>query len=464
MIFASHIFIFGFLPLFLATYYLAPARARSALILLASYGFYGWWRVDYLGLVIAISLVSYVAAAAAARAASPRARKCAVTTGVVLILGALGYFKYATFVVGLTSDLGVALGGPGFAIDAIILPIGISFLSFQAISYIIDVARKDAPPARNLIDYLAFVSLFPQLIAGPVLRYKDLADQFVQRTHSMEKFGLGVRRFVEGLAMKLLIADTVAPLADRAFALTDPTMAEAWLGTLAYSIQLLFDFAGYSSMAIGLGLMVGFTFTENFNAPYTSTSITEFWRRWHISLSAWLRDYLYVPLGGNRGGAIATYRNLLLTMVLGGLWHGANVTFILWGALHGAALAVEKLLGVRAGQSRLPFGISWVTTMVIVMIGWVLFRAPTLADALAMYRGMLGLNDVALSSSFLYATQSVELLALCIGGTLATLGPRLKAMSVTPPQRGLTTTACLMIASTLVLSARLNSPFLYFQF
>ncbi len=464
MIFASHIFVFGFLPLFLLAYYLAPTRARSAMIVVASYAFYGWWRVDYLALVIAISLVSFFFGAKAANAVTEKARKQAVTIGVVLILAALGYFKYATFVVGLTSDLGQALGGSGFAIDAIILPIGISFLSFQAISYIIDVARKDAPPAGSLIDYLAFVSLFPQLIAGPVLRYKDLASQFEDRTHSFAKFALGVRRFAEGLAMKLLVADTVAPLADRAFALTDPTFAEAWLGAIAYSIQLLFDFAGYSSMAIGLGLMVGFTFVENFNAPYTSTSITEFWRRWHMSLSAWLRDYLYVPLGGNRSGLFATYRNLMLTMVLGGLWHGANWTFILWGALHGLFLAIERMAGVRAGKAHLPHGLSWLSTMIVVIVGWVMFRAPSIGDAFVMYRGMFGLAEIALRPEFLYATQSLELLALVAGALIATLGPRRQRMARTIAIPQMIATTSLLVVSFVLLSARLHSPFLYFQF
>ncbi|WP_147125342.1 MBOAT family O-acyltransferase [Shimia ponticola] len=463
MIFASQIFLFGFLPLFLATYYLAPVRARSVLILLASYAFYGWWRVDYLALVFAISVVSYGAGHVAATTANEATRKWAVRIGVALILAALGYFKYAVFVMGIASDLRETLGGAGYAFDAIILPIGISFLSFQAISYIVDVSRRDAPPARTLIDYLAFVSLFPQLIAGPVLRYKDLADQFVERTHSLQKFAMGVRRFVEGLAMKLLIADTVAPLADRAFALSDPSMAEAWLGVAAYSIQLLFDFAGYSSMAIGLGLMIGFTFMENFDAPYTSTSITEFWRRWHISLSAWLRDYLYVPLGGNRHGALATYRNLMLTMVLGGLWHGANVTFVLWGAWHGLLLAAERLAGVRVGQTLLPRPFAWLTTMIAVMIGWVLFRAETLQVALTMYRGMFGLGELGLSSQYLYATQSIELWALFIGGVIATMGRAMRT-DISWPALRFGTTVVLMTASTMVLSARLHSPFLYFQF
>lgn len=464
MLFASHIFIFGFLPLFLAAYYLAPKSARSLLIVMASYAFYGWWRVDYLALVIGISLVSYISGAAAANAVGEAQRKRAIAIGVSLILAALCYFKYAHFVLGVANGLTEAFGASAFMLDRIILPIGISFLSFQAISYIIDVARKDAPPASNLIDFLAFISLFPQLIAGPVLRYKDLADQFQERTHSVQIFAAGVQRFVLGLAMKLLIADTVAPLADRVFALSSPTMAEAWLGALAYAIQLFFDFAGYSAMAIGLGLMIGFRFVENFDQPYTSQSITEFWRRWHISLSNWLRDYLYVPLGGNRRGTVRTYRNLMLTMVLGGLWHGANWTFVLWGTWHGLALAIERVLGVTPDARGRAFGLSWLITMVIVLIGWVMFRAESVSQAIDIYRGMVGLNGIAMTSEIAYATQSLELTALAIGAVLSTMRRRDTAQAPSVPRAAWATTATLMVVSAVVLSARTHSPFLYFQF
>lgn len=462
MIFASHIFIFGFLPLFLVAYYLSPLRFRSLLILIASYAFYGWWRVDYLAVVMGISLVSYVSAFIASASNRPIVQKFAVRSGVVLILCALGYFKYTHFFVGAANGLTGAFGTSALLMDTIILPIGISFLSFQSISYIIDVARKDAPPARSLIDFLAFVALFPQLIAGPVLRYKDLADQFVTRSHSLELFALGARRFVTGLAMKLLVADTVAPLADRVFALSTPTMAEAWLGALAYAIQLFFDFAGYSAMAIGLGLMIGFRFVENFDQPYTSTSVTDFWRRWHISLSNWLRDYLYVPLGGNRGSALKTYRNLMLTMVLGGLWHGANWTFILWGAWHGLALAIERLAGVKPGGRGLPWGFGWAVTMLVVLIGWVMFRAPSVGQAFDVYAGMIGLNGWAFSAQVAYATQSIELVALCLGGCLSVMGKQL--VHARGPSTGWVSTTLLLVVSTVALSARTHTPFLYFQF
>lgn len=463
MVFSSSIFLFAFLPVFLGAYYALPKQCRPWLILLASYAFYGWWRVEYLAVIFGISLISFVSAGIAYRG-DAQARVWAVRIGVTLDLMILGYFKYAYF---FTQNLSTALeklGHSGFAIEAIVLPIGISFLTFQSISYILDVARRDAPPARNLVDFLSFSALFPQLIAGPVLRYKDLAEQFTDREHSVEIFTQGIKRFVTGLAMKLLIADTVAPLADRMFALSAPTMAEAWLGSLAYSIQLFFDFAGYSAMAIGLGLMIGFRFVENFNAPYTSKSITEFWQRWHISLSNWLRDYLYIPLGGNRGGKVKTYRNLLLTMVLGGFWHGANWTFILWGVWHGGLMALERAFGSKT-RSVYPSLIAWPLTMVLVIIGWVMFRAPTVGDAITMYQGMFGMNGLAVSAETAFLNQPIEFSALILGGVIALFGERLLAAIKSLGMPLATASPIALFAlCTIVLNARMHSPFLYFQF
>jgi len=401
MVFSSPIFLFGFLPLFLVSYYLTPNRHRTLVLLIASCVFYGWWKVSYLLLVLAIATLSYVAGHVAVFAAAPRVRLWAVRLGISANLAILGWFKYAYFVAGSYNDALTRLGANetgGITLPEIVLPIGLSFLVFQSISYILDVARGDAPPAARLVDFLAFSSLFPQLIAGPILRYKDLAHQFEHRTHSLALFNAGVRRFVTGLAMKILIADSVAPLADRVFALANPTMAEAWLGALAYAIQLFFDFAGYSAMAIGLGLMLGFRFIENFDAPYVSRSITEFWRRWHISLSTWLRDYLYVPLGGNRAGASKTYRNLVLTMVLGGLWHGANWTFIIWGGLHALYFLPllllqrnRKYLHIVAKGRIFPSFVELgqiLLTFLLVMLAWIFFRAESLPHALMYIQHM----------------------------------------------------------------------------
>lgn len=465
MVFSSTIFLFGFLPLFLGAYYALPKTCRPWLILVASYAFYGWWRVEYLAVIFGISLISFVAGNLAITATTQRKRVWAVRIGVGLDLAILAYFKYTFFFMqNLNSGLEL-FGHQGFAIETIILPIGISFLTFQSISYILDVARKDAPPARRLVDFLSFSALFPQLIAGPVLRYKDLADQFEHRTHSMQLFTAGMKRFVTGLAMKLLVADTIAPLADRMFALTAPTMTEAWLGGLAYSIQLFFDFAGYSAMAIGLGLMIGFRFVENFNAPYTSRSITEFWQRWHISLSNWLRDYLYIPLGGNRGGKFRTYRNLLLTMVLGGFWHGANWTFILWGIWHGGLMAIERAFGAKHRDTAWPSLIAWPLTMGFVLIGWVMFRAPTVSDALTVYGGMVGLNGVALSSETVFLNQPTEYLALIIGCflSISSADPGRWTSRMQAPLTAISPVVLFAFCS-IVLNARSHSPFLYFQF
>lgn len=465
MIFSSTIFVFGFLPLFLTAYYAVPKSARSIMILIGSYAFYGWWRLDYLAVVFGMSAISYLAAHVAHKASIEMVKKWAVRLGVAFDLAVLGYFKYTMFAMSGLSDLSIAMGGADITVPAIILPIGISFHTFQSISYIIDVSRKDAPPARNLIDFLAFGSLFPQLIAGPVLRYKDLADQFANRTHTPAKFIQGIGRFAQGLAMKLLIADNVAPLADRIFALSNPTGAESWLGALAYSIQLLFDFAGYSSMAIGLGLMIGFQFVENFNAPYISQSVTEFWRRWHISLSLWLRDYLYLPLGGNRRGAARTYVNLALTMVLGGLWHGANWTFILWGAWHGVWLAVERALGAKSKASVWPALIAWPLTMTAVMIGWVMFRAASVTEAFQVYAGMIGLNGWSLSDVIAWQIQPTEIAALIVGSVLSVFGQRLTALFTnTPDGLRLISNFALMSLACIALLAQTHSPFLYFQF
>ena len=266
-----------------------------------------------------------------------------------------------------------------------LLPIGISFYIFESISYIIDVYRGDTPATRNLIDFAAFVAIFPHLIAGPVLRFRDLADQFNNRTHTLDKFSEGCTRFMQGFIKKVFIADTLAVVADHCFALQNPTTGDAWLGALAYTAQLYFDFSGYSDMAIGLGLMMGFRFMENFKQPYISQSITEFWRRWHISLSTWLRDYLYITLGGNRKGTLTTYRNLFLTMLLGGLWHGANITYIVWGAWHGMWLAIEKAIGLNTAPRSFNV-LRWAFTFLLVVMGWVIFRAEKPARCRAYVR------------------------------------------------------------------------------
>jgi alginate O-acetyltransferase complex protein AlgI len=473
VVFSSNVFLFLFLPLFLAAYYLTPdrGRRRNWVVLLGSYAFYAWWRLDFLLLFAAVTAWNYGIGLAIARngVRSAGARRW-LTLGVAVNLATLGYFKYANFGV---DSLNVLLGAAGWApltVGHVILPIGISFYVFESISYIADVYRGDTEPTRHPVDFATFVALFPHLIAGPVFRYKDLADQFTGRSHSFDKFAEGSVRFMQGFIKKVFIADTLAPLANHAFALSHPSMADAWLGALGYTLQLYFDFSGYSDMAIGLGLMMGFRFIENFNQPYISQSITEFWRRWHISLSSWLRDYLYIPLGGNRHGTFATYRNLFLTMLLGGLWHGANWTFVLWGAWHGSLLGVERALGVKQAPERFRIH-RWLPTFFCVVLGWVMFRADSAAAAWRMYRAMFGFDGLGLSEVYAGDISRLQIGTLLLAAALtAALGLR---QYLTPRQlprpgwRPLAAAALLLplfLLSVLKLSAQSYSPFLYFQF
>ena len=291
----------------------------------------------------------------------------------------LGIFKYANFVTANFAALLKPLGYD-FGHTNIELPLGISFFTFHCLSYIIDVYRRRFRANRDPVDVALYISLFPQLVAGPIVRYKTVARQLDKRRQTLGRASVGARIFIIGLAQKVLVADVVAPLAQVAFDhVPHRTMPEAWIGLLAYTVQIYFDFAGYSNMAIGLGIVLGFTFPRNFQLPYTSLSITEFWRRWHMSLSSWLRDYLYIPLGGNRGTNLQTYRNLVTVFVLCGVWHGANWTFVLWGFWHGAFLVVERL-GLKSWLARVPAWTRWLYALLAVMGGWVLFRSADLVD------------------------------------------------------------------------------------
>ncbi len=461
MVFSSNIFLFAFLPLFLACYYLTPWRAKSALILVFSYVFYSWWRPEFLGLLVAVTVVTYGLALAIEGAPGQARRRRLLTAGVTLNLLALGYFKYANFGIDTLNALLTGLGFAPLPLANVLLPIGLSFYIFHAISYLVDIYRREAPPARNLIDFAAFIALFPHLVAGPVLRYHLLADQFKNRVHSFDAFARGSLIFMAGFCKKVLIADSVAPLADAAFGAAAPTLADAWLGALAYTIQLFFDFSGYSDMAIGLALMIGFVFPENFNAPYLSLSITEFWKRWHMSLSGWLREYLYISLGGNRKGALRTYLNLFLTMLLGGLWHGANWTFVLWGAWHGGLLALERYWTQRVGKPLLPAWLGVAKTMLLVMIGWVLFRAADVGAAMRMFHGMLGANGVALSPGVAWQVTPDRLGVLGGAILLVYALPWLKRHEGQLLRYALVP---LFLWAVATLSAQSFTPFLYFQF
>ncbi len=461
MVFSSNIFLFVFLPLFLGCYYLTPLRGRSALILLFSYLFYGWWRPDFLWLLIGVTVGSYAFALAIDASAEQRRRKRLLVLAITLNLVTLAYFKYANFGVQAFNDMLGTFGVSPVKFAHVLLPIGLSFYIFHAISYLVDIYRKEAPPARNLIDFAAFIALFPHLVAGPVLRYHLLAQQFRQRTHSLNRFSKGCMLFMAGFCVKVLVADPIAPLADAAFALEQPHFVDAWLGALAYTGQLFFDFSGYSTMAIGLALMIGFVFPQNFNDPYWSVSITDFWKRWHMSLSSWLREYLYISLGGNRKGVVRTYINLWLTMVLGGLWHGANWTFVAWGVWHGTILAIERYWEQKYGPSRVPKALRIARTMVLVIIGWVMFRAVNMHEAFKMFGGMVGLNGWSISPEFSWHLTSDRIIMLVVAALLVYLLPTLRKI-------GQTAASYLLIPLFLWAVATLSSqafiPFLYFQF
>jgi alginate O-acetyltransferase complex protein AlgI len=414
MAFSSNFFLFGFFPVVIAIYALAPAGLRNPVLLVASLAFYAFDAGWLIWLLIGSILLNHVAARALPQLSGGR-RHALFIVAVVLNLAALVHFKYAGFLWGTAASLldvaGVTIG-PAPQIE---LPIGISFFTFQALSYIADVYTGRVAPARRLIDFGMYHSLFPQLIAGPIVRYVEVEDKIRRREMTLDLLSEGVCRFCIGLGKKLIIADTLGAVADPIFALpgNELTLALAWLGLACYTLQIYYDFSGYSDMAIALGKMLGFTFPENFNQPYRSRSITEFWRRWHMTLSRWFRDYVYIPLGGNRQGPWRTYRNLMIVFVLCGLWHGAAYTFLVWGLYHGALLAAERLYRERYGE---PSGgpLAWVTTLLLVMIGWVFFRSATLPDALQFIGVLFGLvqNEAAVwKQSFLNGERLVVLAA-----------------------------------------------------
>jgi alginate O-acetyltransferase complex protein AlgI len=468
VVFTSTVFLFLFLPLFLTAYALLPPRRRTAAIVIGSYAFYAWWRPDF-ALVFALSTVLAIAAGrAVARGRGTAAGRRALVWGVGAQLATLAYFKYADFGIASLNALLTGVGVRPLPLLEVVLPIGISFYVFQAISYVADVARRDAPDDARAVDVAAYIALFPQLIAGPIVRYKTIADRLAAPTIDRASFAAGAERFMLGFVKKVLIADAVAPIADGAFALATPSAAEAWLGLLAFAVQLLFDFSGYSDMAIGLGRMLGFRFPENFDRPYRARSITEFWRRWHISLSTWLRDYLYVPLGGSRRGAAATYRNLALVMLLGGLWHGAAWTFVLWGAWHGAWLVIERLRGVRADRPAWPGALGVAGTFTVVLFGWALFRADGLPAAGALLAGLVGAHGFAVTGELAWQLAPRALVTLALGLALAFL-PRPGERPVRWPRLAFGAPPVALLIPLFVLGvgralADTASPFLYFRF
>lgn len=404
MPFSSLLFLHAFLPAFLILYWIAPRFAKNGVAIAGSLAFYAWGAPRFLPVVIGLGLIDYFLAAriaalvrptASPRGARPRAAKLLLVLGVTMHLSILAYFKYSNFFVGEFNRALTDLGFGAIPWTHVVLPIGVSFITFEEITYLCDVYRGDARPARRISHYLLFLTLFPHSIAGPIFRWKDLEAQLAHREHSLALVRSGFERFSLGLAKKILLADSVAIPADAIFALPASQLSPslAWLGAIAYTLQIYFDFSGYSDMAIGLGRMIGFRFKENFNQPYLSASFTEFWTRWHISLSSWLRDYLYIPLGGNRKGQRRALVNLMIVFLLSGLWHGAAWTFVLWGAFHGSIVTLERLAGAR--RDRLPLLVQHATTLPLLVMSWVFFRATSAGQVADFLTAMVGLDEVA---------------------------------------------------------------------
>ncbi len=396
MLFSSPVFLFGFLPVLLALYFLCPKPARNVLLLLASLWFYAWGEPALVVLMLISTGMNYAFGFWVAGARNQKSRKGLVAVAVALNLSFLVYFKYAGFLIESINTLLAFLGTPTLDRPDVTLPIGISFYTFQAMSYVIDVYRGQAEREKNPINVALYIALFPQLIAGPIVRYVDVAAQIKDRTIDADGFGYGIQRFIVGLGKKMLLANSAASVADAIFDIPDSRLsfAVAWLGIVCYTIQIYFDFSGYSDMAIGLGRMFGFRFLENFNYPYIAQSVTEFWRRWHISLSSWYRDYLYIPLGGNRCAPWRISLNLMIVFVLCGLWHGASWNFAVWGIYHGAFLMLERRgLGAWIETRWRPF--RHVYTLLAVMGGWVLFRTVTLSHGLAYFQALAGFGAAA---------------------------------------------------------------------
>lgn len=475
MVFSSHVFIFYFLPAALLIYYAAPRQLCHLLLALLSYLFYGWANPLFVFLMLGSTTVDYAMGRVLARNGAepdrPRTARdrLAVAVSVVTNLALLGFFKYFNFGIDTYNDLLAALGWESAQWDTLLritLPLGISFYTFQSMSYTIDLYRGDAKPVKNFITFACYVSMFPQLVAGPIVRFREVAAQLEARTHTLEKFARGVAFFGFGMAKKILIANPCGAVADACFDAASRSTVDAWYGIFAYSFQIYFDFSAYSDMAIGLGLMLGFVFPKNFDSPYKSRSITEFWQRWHLSLSFFLRDYLYIVLGGNRRGTARTYANLLLVMLIGGLWHGASWNFVLWGGIHGVFLVLERLRGKQGLYAGLPPWCACACTFIIASVAWVFFRAPDLDSALAYLGNLFGLGPrqagMHLLGGVLY--QPYYLLIMAAAAGVAWGAPQTWDFTrrITWPKA--VWCAVLFLASVAVLTVQHHNPFIYFIF
>ena len=462
MLFSSIPFAFYFLPAVLALYFAVPSRFKNAVLLVFSLVFYAWGEPGYLLLMAVSILLGWLFGLLIGKYRGTARARLFLVLSVAVSLGLLGWFKYADFAVNTLNALGLNLPLPHVA-----LPIGISFYTFQILSYTIDVYRGDALPQRSLVDFGAYVSMFPQLIAGPIVRYSDVARQLKHRTHSLEKASLGVRRLLIGLGKKVLIANQLGQLTVLFRESRQPSVLYVWIYAAAFALQIYFDFSGYSDMAIGLGKIFGFDLLENFNYPFISRSVSEFWRRWHMSLGGWFRDYLYIPLGGNRVSRPRWALNLLVVWSLTGLWHGAAWNFVLWGLLFALLLALEKLWLGRL-MEQLPGWLVRIPVLAVLLVSFVLFNADSLSQALSDTAGMFGLGGLPLTSAdTLYHLRSYGplLLLAMVGATPLPRNAvrRLEGSRVLPWLEPVALCALLLAVTAFLVGGSFN-PFLYFRF
>ena len=466
MLFNSHAFVLFFLPVVLIIWWRSGLNVNTRLLFLtvASYFFYAWWDYRFVTLLLLSTVVDYSAGNYLYRSRSSFGRRAALLLSLTSNLGLLAFFKYGGFLAKSINTVASAVHGSATVpVMDIVLPIGISFYTFQTMSYTIDIYRRQAKPTDSLLHFAAYVSMFPQLIAGPIVRYGELENQLrqIRTTPDWDDMARGIFFFVAGLGQKLLLADIIASRVDPLFANYESMqMGASWFAMLGYATQLYFDFAGYSNMAVGLGLMLGFQFPKNFDSPYRSTNISMFWRRWHITLSFWLRDYLFVPLGGSKGRRWLTFRNLMIVMFLGGLWHGAGWTFICWGLFHAVLIMAHRLYSTNYPHS-IPAPLGVLITFLAVTFGWVLFRSTDLSMASVLMASMLGLRG--LESHVVQAVGGITSLGILVSFLVGIFAlPNLWEISFRPSRIWAIGIGSLLVIC--VLRFESESPFLYFQF
>ncbi len=473
MVFSSLLFLFRFLPVVLILYFIAPRGLRNFILFITSLIFYAWGEPVYFVLMLFSTLVDFTHGMLVdkyKKQGNDKAARRTVASAMIINLALLGFFKYADFIIGNIN----ALTGASIPLLNLALPIGISFYTFQTMSYTIDVYRGEAQVQKSIISFGAYVVLFPQLIAGPIVQYKTIAKQLVERKETADRFSYGVMRFMSGLGKKVLLANNIGLLWDQISAnpAGEISVVMSWLGITAYAFQIYFDFSGYSDMAIGLGQMFGFRFLENFDYPYMSKSITEFWRRWHISLGTWFKEYVYIPLGGNRKGFAIQIRNIAIVWLLTGIWHGASWNFVLWGAYFGVILVIEKVFLLKL-LKKLPAWVSHVYTILLVWVSWVIFAFDDLSRGIDYLRTMFGLNQTVVldnSTVYLLYTNAILLVILIFAST--DLPKKLFGKLFTKigedgaaavAMKGVYVAVLFLISTAYLVDASYN-PFLYFRF